>query len=675
VCEKHPIALRVLGEEWIMLTSLWERMGLLFLAFFLLVSISVAASFYTIETQKKDALVINLAGRQRMLIQQMSKDALQIEKEGAKAHALALQEAARTFDQTLWALRHGGQAPYLPDRAVDVPPTRSPDILARLDELDDAWDTFSAHLDVIMAGDLNSPEFIPSVEAVERLSPGLIQGADDVVRLYETASAHKVARLRWIQGAFFASVLVLLAIDSLLVRKFVGRPLSALGSTAERIGRGDLDTPVEVSGPREIQHLAHNFDTMRAQLKTSNQELIAWTEELEARVDQRTRELAALYEVSREVSSRLDIEHVLRSVTDKAQELLGGEVAALCLLEEESGLALHLGALSGPQEALSRARVSAQRSPATEVLAGDGALPCGVEDCAGSCGILTAPFRVSHLAAPLRVGERVTGALCVGSPRAGHFSDEAAMLLTELANSAAIALENARLYEQAERVATLEERQRIAAEMHDGLAQTLNYLGLKTGQAAGFVEAGRGEEAMDELGRIRAAIVQASQEVRQSIASLQEGPRPRQALRDRLAETVDEFARDGGPPIDLVVRFQPPLLLPPDEAEQVLRVAREALLNARRHAQAERISVYLEQGEGVATVTVEDDGAGFDPKAPAANGGTHFGLRIMRARAARIGGQLAVHSMPDRGTRVVLTWPIGDGRRMTDDEGRMILPD
>ena len=132
-------------------------MGLLFLAFFLLVSISVMASFFTIETQKKDALVINLAGRQRMLIQQMSKDALRIEKEGAEAHAPALRETARTFDQTLWALRHGGQAPYLPDRTVDVPPTQSPDILARLDQLDDAWDTFRAQLDVIIAGDPNSP--------------------------------------------------------------------------------------------------------------------------------------------------------------------------------------------------------------------------------------------------------------------------------------------------------------------------------------------------------------------------------------------------------------------------------------------------------------------------------------------------------------------------------------
>lgn len=663
-------AVSLMGRGWTVVTSLRGRIRLLFLGFFLLVSISVAATFWTIEAQKKDALVINLAGRQRMLIQQITKDALRIEKEAGEEPTLrmALQEAASTFDQTLSALRYGGQAPYLPDRTVDVPATRSPGILAKLDQVHDAWNTFTAHLDVIIAGDPNSPEFTAAVQAVERLAPDLVQGADDVVSLYETASALKVARLRWIQVAFFASVLVLLAIDSLFVRKFVGVPLAALRSTAERIGRGDLNTPVEVTGPREIEHLAHSFETMRAQLKTSKQELIAWTEQLEARVDQRTRELAALYEVSREVSSRLDINHVLRSVTDKAQELLGGQVAALCLLEEESGQTLRLRALSGPQEALSGARVSAQRSPAAQVLTRDRALQCGLGRCAGSCGILAAPFRVSHLAAPLWVGDRVTGALCVGSPTEGHFSDEAVMLLTKLANSAAIALENARLYEQAERVAALEERQRIAAEMHDGLAQTLNYLGLKTGQVAEFVEAGRAEEAMHELGRISIAIAQSSQEVRQSIACLQDGPQPHHALQDLLAETVDEFASDGGPPIDLVVRPQAPLLLPPDETEQVLRVTREALLNARRHARAGHITVCLEQEEGEATLTVEDDGGGFDLKAPAVSGGAHFGLSIMRARAARIGAQLAIHSRAEQGTRVALTWPLDDERRMTNDE-------
>jgi len=115
-----------------MFTSLRVRIGLLFLAFFALVSITVAATFWAVDTQKQDALVVNLAGRQRMLVQQMTKDALRIEKGREKAHVLALQESARTFEQTLWAFTNGGQAPYLPDQTVAVPATRPPDILAGL---------------------------------------------------------------------------------------------------------------------------------------------------------------------------------------------------------------------------------------------------------------------------------------------------------------------------------------------------------------------------------------------------------------------------------------------------------------------------------------------------------------------------------------------------------------
>ena len=120
------------------------------------------------------------------------------------------------------------------------------------------------------------------------------------------------------------------------------------------------------------------------------------------------------------------------------------------------------------------------------------AMICGVSSCQGGCRMLSDEYRVSHLAAPLRIGDRVIGALCVGSPAQNHFAAESADMLTKLANVAVIALENARLFAQAERVATLEERRRVAAEMHDGLGQTLSYLGLMTDQVVEFLSDGRG---------------------------------------------------------------------------------------------------------------------------------------------------------------------------------------
>lgn len=641
--------------------SLRGRMALLFLAFFLLVCVSTVATFWIADTQAKDALVINLAGRQRMLIQQITRDVLEIER--GRNRSSNLRASVRTFDQTLHALFSGGAAPYLVNRMVDVPAARNADVVNQLQQVRHTWGEFREQLNMIAVAEPGSPDFDAAMGFVERLSPRLLQQADQVVRAYETASTQKVDRLRWVQIAFFVSALVLLVAGFLITHRSVIEPLRRLGSVAERIGTGDLDTPVGVTGPREIELLAHRFDTMRDQLQTSQAELTAWAEELEARVAQRTQELAALYDVSREISSQLDIDHVLRSVTDKARKLLGGEVAFLCLLDD-AGQGLALQAISGPEKALRRRWAPAQDQPAARVLDSQEAVRCGVADCAGACALVAAPFRTSHLAAPLQVKGRVIGALCVGSPAANAFPDDVGgtpptNLLTKLANSAAIALENARLYERAERVAILEERERIAAEMHDGLAQTLSYLHLQVDQVAERITANADEKALASLERVRERLARAADDVRANIAGLSTSPPPPQTLSELLTDIVYEAADGQSVDLSLVASDLEDLKVTSDVAEPIRRIVQEALLNAYRHAEASQIQVRLEQADGEAVITVQDDGCGLEVDKVLAGSRHHFGLRTMRARADRMGGRLMVESTPGHGTRVTLRWLLG----------------
>ncbi|NIV37667.1 MAG: GAF domain-containing protein [Anaerolineae bacterium] len=231
-------------------------------------------------------------------------------------------------------------------------------------------------------------------------------------------------------------------------------------------------------------------------------------------------------------------------------------------------------------------------------------------------------------------------------------------LLESFTDRAAVALENARLHKQLEWAAALEERQRIAAEMHDGLAQTLSYLGHRTDQASELLGAGRFQQVGDEFQRMQDAIGRAARDIRRAIASLQESPRPRQSLQDALRQVVAEVAEGNEPSVTTLTRLPAPLFLPPGELEQVVRVVQEALLNALRHAQARQITVRLERLEDALEVVVEDDGQGFDPSVAATDSDDHFGLSIMQARAARIGGAVAVDTLLGRGTRVVLTWPL-----------------
>ena len=292
---------------------------------------------------------------------------------------------------------------------------------------------------------------------------------------------------------------------------------------------------------------------------------------------------------------------------------------------------------------------------ASAVLTSRQALVCSDTQCVGGCGLLSDTHAASHVVAPLRIGDNVIGALCVSSSQPNHFSKESADVVTKLANTAAVALQNAQLYAQAERVAMLEERHRLAAEMHDGLGQTLSYLGLMTDQASDLLAEGRGEAAFERLQKTRETIEQTTGDVRRAINDLMDESLRALDLRTRLQNTLAEFEKEA----NLSVHWQVDTAFTPDcprqVAEQVLNVTREALKNVASHAEAKHVTARLGKNNGHYFISIEDDGIGFDTSQPEPSG--HFGLQIMLARAAHIGGELIIHSAPGAGSRVMFTFP------------------
>ena len=633
-----------------MLKSIQGRLSLLFIAFTVLLLISVGATYWGVETQRQDALVINLAGRQRMLIQQMARLALESRSDATKtAHAL-LEEAQETFDQTLNALRDGGPAPYSPDSTIILPGTKKPEIRAAIDELDLAWNQFHASLDTVVT---STPDI--SSETIGEQATELVAQADSVVRLFQAEAVAKVNLLRIIQLSFLGCALALLIVGGWVTRQSLLRPLNELKVAANRLGENDLRTPIQVQGPDEMRSLSHFFDLMRGNLLSSQQELVALNDSLEKRVAQRTLELESLNEVSREIISQLDIRQVLNLITEKARLLLGADVATLCLLDNDNRW-LDLRALSGPGEAVVRERIPATAELAATIMQGDHAMLCASGQCVGGCQMLDKAYRTSQLAAPLRVGEHVIGAFCVGSPLPDHFPAEAAESLTKLANTAAIALENARLYSQAERVATLEERNRIAAEMHDGIGQTLSYLGLMTDQVVDFLSEGQSAEAFARLQKAREKINQAALDIRQAINQLLDESPLNQDLCVSLEESVKNFELQHQLSIEWCNQLSLAVQCSRDSAEQVTKIVTEALTNVMRHAEARQVVVTLGKNEDDFQVVVKDDGRGFF--VPSAKQDGHYGLKVMEVRANHIDGKVSVESEPGAGTQVTLTWPV-----------------
>jgi signal transduction histidine kinase len=219
-----------------------------------------------------------------------------------------------------------------------------------------------------------------------------------------------------------------------------------------------------------------------------------------------------------------------------------------------------------------------------------------------------------------------------------------------LAAHAAIAIENARLHERSRELSIVEERNRLARELHDAVTQRLFGVVLAAESATTLL--GRDPAAAaGELARVREQARGAMDELRAVVFELRPASLEAEGLAAALRKHVDVLRRVSGSRIAL--RVGDPPRLGADDAGQVFRIAQEALQNALRHADADHIDVRLENGDGRLRLSVADDGRGFDVAARAVRG-RRLGLTSMEERAAELGGQLEIDSRPGEGTRVRL---------------------
>ncbi|MFI6535374.1 GAF domain-containing protein [Nonomuraea sp. NPDC050547] len=257
------------------------------------------------------------------------------------------------------------------------------------------------------------------------------------------------------------------------------------------------------------------------------------------------------------------------------------------------------------------------------------------------------PVMKDFLGVPIRDGDEVLGIIFLANKRTpGGFTQDDQDLLTLFAAHAAIALTNARLYEQGRELALVEERNRMARELHDAVTQKLFSLRL-TAQAAATMLRTDPDRAAAELERVQKLAGEAMAELRAVIVEM----RPAELDRHGLSETLRKHVR-------MLDRLQPAAItfdsdeFPPlDPAVEVvvLRVAQESLHNALRHSGATQVWVRLAYEDGKLALSVADNGTGFDQA-----GSRGLGLASMKDRAESVGGTLTVGSSRDEGTTVLV---------------------
>ncbi|MBX6749790.1 MAG: GAF domain-containing sensor histidine kinase [Micromonosporaceae bacterium] len=256
---------------------------------------------------------------------------------------------------------------------------------------------------------------------------------------------------------------------------------------------------------------------------------------------------------------------------------------------------------------------------------------------------------VTSLVVPLVAGVRTVAVLALEADRAGAFPPAVVAKVAALAEPAALRLEAALLFDDVRSLATTEERQRLAREIHDGIAQELviigygidNVLGMLPDESAGATE----------LRRLREEITRVITEVRMSLFELRSDVDQQGGLSAAVADYARKVGAASGLRVHLSIEATPARLPAWIEAE-LMRIAQEAINNARRHSGAQNLWVSIEIDPPYARIEISDDGAGIGPHRPEGR----FGLAIMAERAQRIRGELQISPRENGGTSVAIVY-------------------
>ncbi len=392
-----------------------------------------------------------------------------------------------------------------------------------------------------------------------------------------------------------------------------------------------------------------------------------WTKELEERVEQRTeeiaqrnRELSVLNTVAQSITQSWDLDNILNRILSQILEFTGALGGGMFLLSAEDDALVLRVATGVPGTALrsllcyeptSHPYVTTRHLLASWLKVGVEVEK--IDEASNDPNV--EPFTI--VCVPLESKENNLGSLIFVKAGQNVFTDNDIRLLVLIGRQVAVAIDNARLLDRVQNLAVLEERDRIAREMHDGLAQVLGYLNLQTHTIEQMLSTLKVAQVQEEIRQMRKVVQDAYADVRECILSLRTSISSSGGLLPTLAEYLSDFEKQAKIPVELVVENGVPARFPSAVEVQLVRIVQEALTNVRKHSRATMAWVRIEGDANGTRVMVEDNGRGFFVQAVAGQDRQHFGLQTMRERAESVGCELLIDSDPGKGTKVIVRLP------------------
>ncbi|MFP4616168.1 MAG: ATP-binding protein [Thiohalospira sp.] len=497
-------------------------------------------------------------------------------------------------------------------------------------------------------------------EAYNEHLAGFVGRVDTYVGHLQESSATKLQRY-YLSLLGFTVIAILVGVVSFQrTRHYLTRPLQGLRDCARQLATGDLES---CRAPRadteEVDQLAGAFNDMAEELKSLKSDLDAQVAEQTRSLQHRNLRLAMLYEIASSLQTNLPVEDLLDQALERIVEVTESDAGMVRLVTGDDRMrlvasrGLDPGMLRG-EDVVSLDRCLCGQSAREGSLSyRDDLAPCEAQ----MGGTLPCGREAGMYAVPIKYKDQVLGLFTLfGTPRQPHQQGVDSLLET-VANHVGLVIKNRRLTAEAQRTSLMEERNLLAAELHDSIAQCLASVKLQTWMLEEELEKGNLDTSRELVGKVRNGVESGYSNLRELLTHFRTRIDER-GLVPALKSLVATFHEQTGVPVYLQ-GLNHDLELDPDGEIQVFHIVQEALANVRKHAQAENVRIMVQEKDDTYHILVEDDGRGMDVDAVDADDRAHFGLSIMRERAGRLGGRVEIEGEPGEGVQVLLTFPRG----------------
>ena len=385
---------------------------------------------------------------------------------------------------------------------------------------------------------------------------------------------------------------------------------------------------------------------------------------MEQRAGYKLPALRVFSEIATSLSSDADLEQLLERFLQTMIRLAGATAGAVRVVSSDGQHMRLVGAIGLPQEVIDR-----------EYLVPIGCGVCGraaqhtamqESETSVNCHEVTLLDYFGDgcknvIAVPLRHKAKTMGVYNLFMPCDKVIPEDVSLLFLSISEHLGMALENARLTRENLRITLMDERQMLANEIHDSLAQTLAYMKMRLAMLSEAVH-DKDEAATERyLGEVDDAMESAYSGLRELLTQFRQKMDPR-GLLPALEDLIHNFRNRTGIEVEFVDRA-PDVNLTPDQEVQVFHIVQEALNNITKHALAEKVHITIEITAGRFAVTVLDDGIGLNSN-QGSGPSMHLGMSIMKERAQRLGGEIQVVSQPGEGTTVHLEFPVPNYRKV-----------